>query len=48
MPPAPPSRRSLYNGVILRDFSPEGPALSEVEGIWRAEAQRPTLCHRPS
>ena len=28
-------------GVILRDFSPEEPALSEVEGIWRASAATP-------
>ncbi len=26
----------LSGGVILRDFSPEEPALSEVEGISRA------------
>ncbi|MGH9503820.1 MAG: hypothetical protein ACRD20_13285, partial [Terriglobales bacterium] len=25
--------------VILRDFTPEEPALSEVEGIWRAPCQ---------
>ncbi len=34
------SKPSLYNGVILRDVSPEEPALSEVEGIWRASAPR--------
>jgi hypothetical protein len=26
---------SLYSGVIPKDFSPEEPALSAVEGIWR-------------
>jgi hypothetical protein len=31
------------SGVILRDFSPEEPALSEVEGIWRAPAQLPAF-----
>jgi len=28
----------LTSGVILRDFSPEEPALSAVEGIWRVPA----------
>jgi hypothetical protein len=30
---------STYTGVFLRNFSPEEPALSEVEGISRAPPQ---------
>lgn len=31
------------SSVILRDFSPAEPALSEVKGIWRAPAQLPAF-----
>ena len=32
-------KESPYTGVILRDFSPQEPALSEVEGISRTPSQ---------
>jgi hypothetical protein len=33
-----------YTGVILKDFSPEELALSEVEGIWRVPPQMAAKC----
>jgi hypothetical protein len=33
--------QARYTGVILKDFSPEEPALSAVEGIPRAQPQLP-------